>query len=149
MRQAKSRRDHARRAVQAADLIGRYFAEGDGDRPSVVEQLWNLFNDESVDDHGRLLVSVADKIKIGKLFAAESHQHALAAEALGFLGKPAPVQKAQTILNVQLLNGLTFDERMKAIEAEVNGRPLAVCEIEAVNQEEGSLTKGAAEAWMD
>ncbi len=68
--------------------------------------------------------SVGDKIRIAKLFAAESHQHALAAEALGFLGKPAPVQKAQTLLNVQLLNGLTFDERMKAIEAEVSARPM-------------------------
>jgi acyl dehydratase len=49
---------------------------------------------------------------------------------------------------VRLGDVVTCRGQVKEVR-ERGGRPLAVCEVEAVNQEGAVVTQGVAEAWMD
>lgn len=135
------------RAAKSSDLIHRLFTEGDTDGQSMVSQLWAMFNDMTMIEGPRgssvPAVSVAEKLKIAQFFAKQSHNHALAAEHLGILLKKdkEPTQQAQTIVNMQVQGGLTFEERLARIEADVNGVPLVgdgVIEAAADEVTEGS-----------
>lgn len=116
-----------RRSIKAANRAHTLFTEGDGCADAVVDQLWEMFNSTKTyvtkDGVIELSVSASERLKIAKFISEIVGQREQTLRALGLDDKRQTVQRADTILNVQVHADLPQAERIKRIEAFVSETP--------------------------